>query len=325
MNKDNKILKDLYKDFKRFYLKTNLQYHHYLLIQNGTYMLSNITYKSAAYAQLYMYEQLQEFAQIYPRTAVPIAAFVSVADVTTETVKHPIAAIENVAFSVINVGGSPYFKECNLSDAYQNIKIAGIMLGATVIMSIISPLNLLGRLLINLPDPENAHSCDQAIDEQANLPAIAYDSNERRDLLTAVSNREGSIFIEKLLANNILTHQSIGKALEDAAENGHIDAVFTLLADSRLSKESIGRALEKAVENNRSEIIPLLIAGLNSTVLAKYNQDKKLSPLEVKELQKNNLFINACLSKTKKIATNNGYSEIINLLNETAKELKMYI
>lgn len=296
-----------------------------MLIQNGVYMLSNITYKSAACAQLYIHEQLQEFAQTHPRIAVPIAAFVSIADVTTETVKHPIAAIENVAFSVINAGGSPYFKECSLSDAYQNIKIAGIMLGATAIMSIVSPLNLLGRLLVNLPDPENAHSCDKAVNEQANLPVIAYDSNERRDLLTAVRKKEGSAVIEKLLTNNILTHQSIGRALEDAAENGSIDAVSTLLTDPRLTKQSIGRALEKAAKNNRFEIIPLLIAGFNSIVLAKYNQREKLSPLEKKELQKDNLFINVCLSKAKKLAVNHDYSEVVNRLNETAKELKMYI
>ena len=90
-------------------------------------MLSNITYKSAACAQLYMYEQLQIFAQTHPHAAVPIAAFVSVADVATETVKHSIAAIENIAFSAINTGGSSCFKECSLSDAYQNIKIAGPM------------------------------------------------------------------------------------------------------------------------------------------------------------------------------------------------------
>lgn len=70
-------------------------------------MISNITYKSAACAQLYMYEQLQGFAQTHPHVAVPMAAFVSVADVATETFKHSIAVIENVAFSVINIGGSP--------------------------------------------------------------------------------------------------------------------------------------------------------------------------------------------------------------------------
>ncbi|PWU13513.1 MAG: hypothetical protein C5B45_05900 [Chlamydiae bacterium] len=285
-------------------------------------MLSNITYKNAACAQLYIHEQLQRFAQTHPRTAVPIAAFVSVADVATETVKHPMAAIENVAFSIINAGGSPCFKECNLSDAYQNIKITGIILGATMIMSIVSPLNLLGRLLVNLPDPENAHSCNKEIDEQANLPVIAYDSNERRDLLAAIKRKEGSVVIEKLLANNTLTHQSIGRALEDATENNSIDAVSILLTDPRLTKQSIGRALEKAAKNNHSEIMPLLIGSLIKLILAKYNQEEELSPLERKELQKDHLFINTCLSKAKKTAMNHDYLEMANHLNETAKALE---
>ncbi|MEK7339526.1 MAG: hypothetical protein WBD50_06530 [Candidatus Rhabdochlamydia sp.] len=288
-------------------------------------MLSNITYKIAACAQLYVYEQLQGFTETHPRIAVPIAALVSVADVSIETVKHSIAAIENVAFSVINAGGSPYFKECSLSDAYQNIKISGIMLGATSIMSIVSPLNLLGCLLVNISDPENAHSCDKDIDEQANLPVIAYDSNERRDLLAAIRKKEGSVVIEKLLTNNILTHQSIGRAIENAVENGSIDAVSTLLTDPRLTKQSIGRALEKTAKNNRPEIMPLLTARLIQLVLAKYNREEELSHLEKKELQKDHLFINTCLTKAKKIAMNHDYSEIVNRLNETAKELKMII
>lgn len=288
-------------------------------------MLSNITYKNAACAQLYMYEQLRGFAQIHPRAAVPIAAFVSVVDVATETVKHPIAAIENVAFSAINAGGFSCFKECSLSDACRSIKTTGIASVATVVMLAVSPLNLLGRLLVNLPDPENARSCDKEADEQANLPTIAYDSNERKSLLAAVSNAEGSVVIEKLLANKILTHQSIGRALEDAAEKGHIDIVLTLLADSRLTKQSIGGALQKAAKNNHSKIMSLLIGELISSVLAKYNQSEELSPSEKKELQKDNLFINACLFKAKKIATSNGYSEIINHLNKTAKKLKIYI
>jgi len=283
-------------------------------------MLSNITYKSAACAQLYIHERLQEFAQTHPRTSVAIAAIVSIADVATETVKHPIAAIENVTFSAINVGGSSCFKECRLSDAYQNIKITGIILGVTTIMSIVSPFNLLGRLLVNLPDPENVHSCNQTADKEANWPMIAYDSNERRDLLAAISKGKGSVVIEKLLANKILTHQSIDRALEDAAEKGHIDIVLTLLADSRLTKQSIGGALQKAAKNNHSKIMPLLIGELISSVLAKYNQSEELSPSEKKELQKDNLFINACLFKAKKIAISNGYSEIINHLNKTAKK-----
>ena len=192
-------------------------------------------------------------------------------------------------------------------------------------MSIVSPFNLLGRLLVNLPDPENAYSCNKEADEQANLPAIAYDSNERKSLLAAISNGRGSVVIEELLANKIFTHQSIGRALEDAAENGHIDIVLTLLIDPRLTKQSIGRALEKATRNNHSKIMPLLIGALISPVLAKYNQGEELNPLEKKELQKDSLFINACLSKAKKIATSNGYSEILNHLEKAAKELKMSI
>lgn len=288
-------------------------------------MLSNITYKSAACAQLYAYDQLQEFAQTHPCTAVPLAALVSAADVYIETTKHSIAAIENVAFSVINAGGSPCFKVCNLSDAYQNIKISGIMLGATAIMSIVSPLNLLGRFLVNLPDPENAHSCDKDIDEQANLPVIAYDSKERRDLLAAIKRKEGSAVIEKLLTNNILTHQSIGRALENAVEMGSTDAAATLLTDPRLTKQSIGRALEKAAENHCSEIMPLLTASLIERTLAKYNQEEEFSSLERKELQKDHLFMNTCLSKAKKIAVYHDHLEMVNHLDKTAKELRMSI
>lgn len=288
-------------------------------------MLSNITYKSAACAQLYIHERLQEFAQTHPCAAVLATFPVCILDVAAETVKHPIAAIENVTFSAINVGGSSCFKECSLSDASRSIKTTGIILGVTTIMLIVSPFNLLGRLLVNLPDPENAHSCNQTADEQANWPIIAYDSNERRDLLAAISKGKGSVVIEKLLANKILTHQSIGRALEDAAEKGHIDIVLTLLTDPRLTKQSIGGALQKAAKNNHSEIMPLLVDELISPVLAKYNQSEELSPSEKKELQKDNLFINVCLFKAKKIATSNGYSEIINHLNETAKKLKMYI
>lgn len=118
------------------------------------------------------------------------------------------------------------------------------------------------------------------------MPIIAYDSNERRDLLAAISNGKGSVVIGKLLANKILTHQSIGRALEDTAENGHIDVVLTLLIDPRLTNQSIDRALEKATRNNHSEIIPLLIGELISPVLAKYNQGEGIKPFREKRASK---------------------------------------
>ncbi len=274
-------------------------------------MISNIACKYTAYMQLSMHEQLQAFSQTYPRAAVPVAAFVSVADVAVETAKYPVSAIESVALAVINAVGLPCFKECNLSDTYQNIKIAGIMSGATAIMSIASPFNLLGRLLVNLPDPKNAHSCNKEADEQANFPAIAYDSNERRDLLTAIREKEEAAVIGNLLTNDKLTNQSIGRAIENAAENGHDRAVSTLLADSRLTKHSIGRAIEKATENNHSEILPLLIGGLTRQALAKNDRDEA--------------FISQCLSRAKKIAMRHGYPDIVEHLNKTAKSMKITI
>ena len=99
-----------------------------------------------------------------------------------------------------------------------------------------------------------------------------------------------NIIEEKLLNNKILTHQSIGRALEDAAEKGHIDIVLTLLTDPRLTKQSIGSALQKVAKNNHSEIMPLLIGKLISPVLAKYNQSEELSPSEKKELQGQSIY-----------------------------------
>ena len=286
-----------------------------------TLMISNITYKATACMQLSLYGQLQALARTHPRAAVLATLPVCILDVAAEIVKRPVAAIENVASSIINVLGLSCFREYSLPDACQNIKTAGAMLGTTVTTSIGSLLNLLESLPVNLSDPKNAHSCNKAADEQANLPAIAYDSNERRDLLATISNGKGPVVIGELLANKILTHQSIGRALEDAAENNHIDAVSMLLADSRLTKQSIGRALEDAAENNHSEIVSLLLTGLNSTVLAKYNRNEELGLSEIKELQENNLFIRTCLSKAKKIAINNGYSELMNHLDAIAEKL----
>ena len=129
---------------------------------------------------------MKEFKHLlkkHPYAATLVTAPVSAVDVAIETGKYPMAAIESVAFSAINAVGSPYFKECSLSDAYRNIKVAAVESVGTVVMVALSPLNLLGRLLVNLPDPRNAHSCNKEADEQANFPAIAFDSIERRALL----------------------------------------------------------------------------------------------------------------------------------------------
>lgn len=117
----------------------------------------------------------------------------------------------------------------------------------------------------------------------------------------------------------------MGRALETASENGYIDAVKILAVDFRLAKQSIGRALEKATKKDHSEILPLLIAGLAQPVLIKYPQNKTFSPLEIKEFQKDTLFISTCLSKAKEIARSHGYSEIVNHLDATAKGMKINI
>ncbi len=318
-----------------------------------TRMISNITYKATAYMQLSLHKQLQVLAQTHPYAAVPATFAVCMLDVAAETVKRPVAAVENVASSIINTLGSSCFKGCSLPDACQGIKTAGTMLSTTVNISIASPLNLFERLLVNLSDPKNAHSCNKEADEQANFPAIAYDSNERRALQRAVENTNLAI-IEEILASDVLTNQSLGRVLEDAVENGHIDAVSMLLAEPKrlteqsveralqraientnlaitekilasdvLTNQSLGRVLEDAAENGHIDAVSMLLAKLIKSFLVKYNRGEVLSLLDKEEFQEDSLFINICLSKAKKIATSNGYLDLISNLDATAKSLEL--
>jgi hypothetical protein len=137
-------------------------------------MLSDITFKYVAIAELAMYDKLNALARTYSSViVVPATTLVCVADVFMDTVKYPIAALENGVFSAINFCGSCCFENCDYADSLQNVKkaAAGAFV-ATPVMTILSPFKLFSQLCVALPDPVHAKPSNREADKEAQLKAI---------------------------------------------------------------------------------------------------------------------------------------------------------
>jgi len=260
-------------------------------------MLSNITYNTAACMQLSMQESLPKLAQKHPYIRLPVTVFACVADVSIETIKCPIVAIENVAFFAINLLGALFHKNCSSLDACESLIRSGIMRLATPTMLVLSPGILFGNLFLNLPNPKEASSFNDRAAEDVNSPFIAYDSKELRALQKAIRTDDLAT-IKLLLTNDTLTNQSLAAALEKAVGANKLPIVELLLTDSRLTKQSIGRTLETAAKKNYSELIRPLIEKL-----IQLNLNKTYST--IKEWQDENAFFVKCLATAKENAKNN--------------------
>ncbi|MGL4540857.1 MAG: hypothetical protein ACRCU0_07815 [Candidatus Rhabdochlamydia sp.] len=276
-------------------------------------MLSNISFKATACIQISMHENLQKLAKKHTYIAVPVTAFVCIADVSLETIKYPIATIENVAFFAINLLGALFHKNCSSLDAYESLIRSGIMRLATPIMLVLSPSILFGNLFLNLPNPKEASSFNDRAAADVNSPFIAYDSKECRALQKAIRTDDLAA-IKFLLTNDTLTNQSLAVALEKAAETGKLNAVELLLTDSRLTKQSIGRELETAAKKNHSKLIKPLIERLIQLNLNKTHST-------IKKWQTEDATFRKYLYQAKEIAKNNGHIEAENGLNTFIRDL----
>ncbi len=258
--------------------------------------------------QLSMQESLPKLAQKHPYIRLPVTVFACVADVSIETIKCPIVAIENVAFFAINLLGALFHKDCLLLDAYKSLKISGrVGLVATPIVLVLSPAFLFLSLLINLPNSKEVWSFNLRAEEEANSPIITYDSKEFRALQKAI--KAGNLdAIKRSLTNDILTNQSLAVALGNAAETGNLNAVELLLADSRLAKQRIGREVVIAAKKNHSELTKLLIQKL-----VQLNLNKTHST--IKEWQAEEAFFKKCLTTAKETAKDNGHRKLAYDLN----------
>jgi hypothetical protein len=135
-------------------------------------MLSDVTFKAAAMMQLGLYEAFKgSGCAEAPLLGVPLATGVCVTDTVIDTVKYPVAAIENVFFATVNIVGAACVDACRLEDAWQNLKKAalGVIL-STPVMLLLSPFKLIGHLCATLPNMGQAHTCNPEADMEANLP-----------------------------------------------------------------------------------------------------------------------------------------------------------
>lgn len=145
-------------------------------------MLSDITFKYVAQIELAMFEQLNQMARTsHPAAVKLVAGGVCVTDVVIDTVKYPVASLENGFFAVINLCGSPFFENCSVAHSCQNVKNAVFgLLFATPCMTLLSPIKLFSRLCVVLPNPAHAKSSNREASQEAKFQAIYMPSSSRQ-------------------------------------------------------------------------------------------------------------------------------------------------
>lgn len=147
-------------------------------------MLSDITFKYCAMAQLAMYEKFRQFARedhsfpVISLTAVGVCT----ADTCLDTVKYPVAAIENLAFAVLNTVGSPCIEQCRLKDAYQNLKKSALGLAvATPFAGLVAIPKFLAHLSVTLSNPAQARTFNREAEAESRLMPIIYTSSTTQE------------------------------------------------------------------------------------------------------------------------------------------------
>lgn len=246
-------------------------------------MITHVTEKSTAYCQRLIFQQTRNIAKISPCIARATAFFASIADITFETGKYSVIALENLFVGIINTSGSPFFDGCSSQDAQENLLEIKANMVQSIAMGILAPLNLLGRLYINLPAPQNAHSYNKQIEEQINLPTIAYDLQERKFLYESI-NAHAPSDVTNALSSSVLTSFSLNEALLKAIDNKSNNSIMKmLLHDERTTKSGIDKALIHEI-NGTSKILlsnfPKIYQPiLNIETCIKKIEDKTLKPI----------------------------------------------
>lgn len=132
-------------------------------------MLSNITLKFVAEAQLGMYEWLNDASAMYGNCTVKLAAFaISTIDVLIDTLKYPIIAIEHIALAAINLFGACCSNNCSITHAWKSLKRAACsIVVATPVMTLLFPLKLFSQYCRTIPDPNHATPSNREAEKEA--------------------------------------------------------------------------------------------------------------------------------------------------------------
>lgn len=136
-------------------------------------MLSDITIKYSAITQINMYNRLNQFANNHhPLTTTPLALSIIVTDIFIDTLKVPMASIENTTFALINLSTAAFLENARLIDASQNVRkaIGGILV--TPLALLISPIKLISQLCLVLPNLKDAKSCNKEACMEAKFESI---------------------------------------------------------------------------------------------------------------------------------------------------------
>lgn len=138
-------------------------------------MLSDISVKYTAKMQLYLYSSLLQVTKNSHRSiAIPCGIMVSLADIVIDTVKVPLASLENGVFFAVNICGHLSFESCTLEDGCQNLKKAGV--GAllsmpTILLSLPKFIIQCYRTINNL---QEAKSYNDKAAQEALFQSIVY-------------------------------------------------------------------------------------------------------------------------------------------------------
>lgn len=141
----------------------------------GKKMLTDISFKYTAQAQVNMYHALNNFSEQYGKCVnVPLAAMTATVDIGVDSIRIPAAMMEHAVVGTINVLGSPCSDNCNLSDAITNIKgiAMGILAGSVVLC--LSPFKLCIQVRRAILDPKKVKSYNRIADKEASLSPVVF-------------------------------------------------------------------------------------------------------------------------------------------------------
>lgn len=152
-------------------------------------MLSDITLKGAAMLQLSMYENFNHyFGEGSALIGIPAAVVLSLTDTGVDTLKYPMAAIENASFAVINALGAYFVDECRLLDARHNLQRAALAAFiATPVMLVVAVPKGIMHLCKTVEDFRNAKTTNGSAEGDAKIEWVVTDESKCRELRGAKS------------------------------------------------------------------------------------------------------------------------------------------